>query len=77
MRSLKTAIAGIFAMMMCVATPSNAHVPPECAPLYIKAGEDMQKLIQKGQETSDMAMDGLDPDWQRRYPTADTSNSPT
>ena len=60
--------AGLVAVAMCAPIPSHAHVPPECRPLFIKAGEDIQKLIRKGQETSAMAMDGLDSGWQSRYP---------
>ena len=47
---------------------AHAHVPPECGPLFTKAGKEFEIINRKMQEASDMAMDGLDPGWQRRYP---------
>ena len=59
--------AGILVALMCSPIQSHAHVPPECKALFVKAGRDVEKIVRKGQETSAMAMDGLEPGWRDRY----------
>ena len=52
-------ILTVLGFMVAIAS-ARAHVPPECALLFIDAGHANDRLVRRGQETSNLAKAGLD-----------------
>ena len=49
------------------AGPVRARVPPECAPLFFTAGENVRRIVAAGNTTSGVAQSGLDSNERNRY----------
>ena len=51
---------GFMAVLLLVAQSATAHVPDDCRPLFLDAAKVIDGTVRKGNEATDVAMNGLD-----------------
>ena len=63
---IRTGAIIIIAIVLCVATAAEAHVPDRCRRLFIQAGKETQEVVRKNEKVRSI-VNRLRPERARRY----------